>query len=253
MARITGEQQSDTFALPVDAIVLAGGRGARMGGVVKAEIRVGTDRLIDLVLDGAHAAGAHRVIVVGDPQIVDASAVHEHESDREHAPRVLIAREDPPFGGPVAALAAGLPLVTTEWVLLLAVDLPRVAEICSLLARAAAMGMSGPAGQPDPDAYIVRDLFGRMQWLAGLYRADILATALNDSITDAGGNASGLPLRSVVSRIEASEVIDVIGASADIDTEEDLANARAWSQAALRSAPQTSVSLSSATHDWEKR
>lgn len=47
-----------------DAIILAGGRGSRLGGVDKGALPVGGRALLDRVLDAARAA--ERVVVVGD-------------------------------------------------------------------------------------------------------------------------------------------------------------------------------------------
>ncbi|MGZ4513114.1 MAG: NTP transferase domain-containing protein, partial [Mycobacterium sp.] len=65
-------------------------------------------RLLDHVLDVV--AGAGRAVVVGP--------------SRETLREVRWAREQPPGGGPVARLAAGLPLVMAPVVAVLAVDLP---------------------------------------------------------------------------------------------------------------------------------
>ncbi|WGD36568.1 NTP transferase domain-containing protein [Lysinibacter sp. HNR] len=261
-------EEDSTFLRSLDAIVLTGGRGTRLGGVAKAELRVGGARLIDTVLGAAYASGSERLIVVGSRKVAPASL------------SVLHTREDPPFGGPVAALAAGLSLATAEWVLLLAVDLPRAAELCDLLLQGAtarhnatqypastleAATQATPTPTPTldqtppaaaqapslargsinqesptttetaPEAYIVRDAHGMLQWLAGLYRTEPLQLAIEASLADAGGNPSGLPLRSVVSRLRIAEVLDQTGASADIDTEDDLVSARAYTATNPRS------------------
>src|SRR4029079_9730524 len=75
-----------------DAVVLAGGRGRRLGGPSKPEVVVGGRALLDHAL--AAVAAADRVVVVGPSGLA-----------RPGIPRVL---EDPPDGGPVAGLAAGL-------------------------------------------------------------------------------------------------------------------------------------------------
>ncbi|MFF2567556.1 DUF6457 domain-containing protein [Streptomyces sp. NPDC058084] len=75
-----------------DAIVLAGGAARRLGGADKPGVRVGGRPLLDRVLAGCRDAG--RTVVVAEP--------------RATARPVEWAREEPPGGGPVAALAAGL-------------------------------------------------------------------------------------------------------------------------------------------------
>ncbi|MDQ1644151.1 MAG: molybdenum cofactor guanylyltransferase, partial [Cryptosporangiaceae bacterium] len=66
----------DSFA----AIVLAGGRASRLGGVHKPGLRIGGATLLDRVLAAATGAGTR--IVVGPPQQVP--------------PGVVVLREDPP-------------------------------------------------------------------------------------------------------------------------------------------------------------
>ncbi|MFG3347695.1 DUF6457 domain-containing protein [Streptomyces sp. NPDC048018] len=75
-----------------DAIVLAGGAARRLGGADKPGVRVGGRPLLDRVLAGCRDAG--RTVVVAEP--------------RATARPVEWTREEPPGGGPVAALAAGL-------------------------------------------------------------------------------------------------------------------------------------------------
>ena len=88
-----------------DAIVLAGGRGSRLGGVSKPGVTVGGRRLLDIAL--AAVASARQVVVVGDLPVPDG---------------VRLTREDPPFGGPVAGVAAGFEFLPEHapWTLLLA-------------------------------------------------------------------------------------------------------------------------------------
>ncbi|WP_399128711.1 molybdenum cofactor guanylyltransferase [Actinacidiphila sp. ITFR-21] len=75
-----------------DAVVLAGGAARRLGGADKPALPVGGRTLLDRVL--AACAGADRTVVVG-PR-------------RPTARPVRWAGEEPPGGGPLPALAAGL-------------------------------------------------------------------------------------------------------------------------------------------------
>ena len=93
---------------PYTAVVLAGGRAVRLGGRAKPQLEVGGRAMLATVLD-AVADAADR-IVVGPRQPVPDD--------------VLLVREEPPGGGPVAALRTGLAEVSTEVVAVLAGDLP---------------------------------------------------------------------------------------------------------------------------------
>ncbi|MEU4086973.1 NTP transferase domain-containing protein, partial [Streptomyces aureus] len=95
-----------------DAVVLAGGAARRLGGEDKPGVRVGGRTLLDRVL--AACADAGRTVVVAEP--------------RATARSVEWAREDPPGGGPVAALDAGLRRTAAPYVLVLSADLPFLEE-----------------------------------------------------------------------------------------------------------------------------
>jgi molybdopterin-guanine dinucleotide biosynthesis protein A len=94
-----------------DAVVLAGGRAERLGGADKAGLEVAGVSLLERAL--AAVSDALRVVVVGD----------ERPTSRD----VTWVREDPPYGGPVAATYAGLDALPRRTPLLvLAVDMPDV-------------------------------------------------------------------------------------------------------------------------------
>ncbi|WP_031161623.1 molybdenum cofactor guanylyltransferase [Streptosporangium roseum] len=136
-----------------DACILAGGRASRLGGRDKPGLRVAGRPLIESVAAAVPDAG--RLIVVGAP--------------RPGLPRGIFVREDPPGGGPVPALRAGLAEVTAPWVALLAADLPFLtAGHVSALFEAAGAGAGA----------VLVDDDGREQWLAGVWRTAELAEAL---------------------------------------------------------------------------
>jgi molybdopterin-guanine dinucleotide biosynthesis protein A len=138
-----------------DAVVLAGGAARRLGGADKPGALVGGRSLIAWV--AAAAAGAQRLVIVGPA--------------RPELPHALVVREDPPGGGPVPALRAGMAAVRAPWTALLAADLPflRPADLTGLFEAA-----RGHAGA------VLTDTGGRRQWLAGVWHSDTLRTALRD-------------------------------------------------------------------------
>jgi len=151
------------------AIVLAGGRGTRLGGVHKPGLRIGDRTLLDRVLDAVR--GADPVVVVGPPQPVP--------------PGTVLTREDPPGGGPVAALAAGLAALDgpstvadpPSTVAVLAADLP------FLTADVVAGLLDACTG----DGAVLVDDRGRDQYLAGVWRVTALRKALDEFGDPAGG------------------------------------------------------------------
>ncbi|MCW4458696.1 molybdenum cofactor guanylyltransferase [Microbacterium sp. MPKO10] len=257
------------------AIVLAGGRGSRLGGADKASVEIDGRMLLDHVL--AAVEGCAPIIVVGPPhlagpqssQLPRTSPSHA-VSRRETAPQtppsdaapqadragprgsrsqvdpalqpvlspspqrndIVLVREDPPFTGPVAAIAAALAaLADTDpnqaartratakgrtphapssgselsretW--LLACDLPRAADIVAQL--------SMPIPH-DADALALVDGEGKVQWLAGRYRTAALQAAVA-----ALPDTAGASMRQLLASIRLRLVPDETGASVDLDT-----------------------------------
>ncbi|WP_437582609.1 molybdenum cofactor guanylyltransferase [Paramicrobacterium sp. CJ85] len=184
------------------AIVLAGGRGSRLGGVDKASVDIDGRMLLEHVLAAVSAASP--TIVVGPPHL--------------ERPGVTVVREDPPFSGPVAGIAAALSALqqtgeaphddaSETW--LLACDLPRASSIVAQLADAPI-----PA---DRDGIALVDAAGREQWLAGRYRVRALRAAVSalPSVTDAS-------MRRLLSGIRLHLIADRDGASVDLDTWNDI-------------------------------
>lgn len=137
------------------AIVLAGGRSERLGGRHKPALPVDGVPMLHRVL--AAVPDADPRIVVGPPQ--------------EVPPGVLVVREDPPYGGPAAAIAAGLDQLPTggpAYVAVLAADQPYLtAPAVAALRRTLTAADPSYAG-----AAYVDD--GRPQLLCGLWRAAVL-------------------------------------------------------------------------------
>lgn len=203
-----------TGGLAPAAILFAGGRGSRLGGIDKAELRLGGVRLIDRVVAAVRLRGVTRIVVVGPDHAVPAGC--------------LPAREDPPFGGPLAALAAGLVALgdgdgdgtvgTDGTVFLLSCDLEHPEAVVSALAREP---LSAADGTP-VDAVILHDPDGRAQWLAGRVRG----AALRASVA-ALGELANRPLRAAFGALTIRAVPAAAALVADIDTPADLARARA--------------------------
>ncbi|MEU1849390.1 NTP transferase domain-containing protein [Streptomyces sp. NPDC019990] len=185
-----------------DAVVLAGGAARRLGGTDKPGVRVGGRALLDRVLTAC--ARARTTVVVATP--------------RPTARPVTWAREEPPGGGPVAALDAGLRHTTAEHVLLLSADLPFLRErtVDQLL---------GALRAGDADGVLLTDPGGRDQPLVAAYRAARLRATLA-ALAGRHGSLTGLPLRRLVAELRLTRISDPV-ASFDCDTWDDIATARA--------------------------
>jgi molybdopterin-guanine dinucleotide biosynthesis protein A len=176
-------------------VVLAGGRGRRLGGVDKPGLTVGGRTLLDGVL--AACRGAEPMVVVG-PWRPTATAVRWE-------------REEPPHGGPLAALAAGLRAVPPEVgvTALLAADLPNLGPHT--------LGRLRAALRESTDGAVLVDEAGRPQWLCGVWRTVMLRAAL-----DTAGELTDRPLRAVLATLAAVRVAAEGAEAFDVDTTADL-------------------------------
>lgn len=213
MNRLRPLRSADADAPRLDAIVLAGGRASRLGGIDKPALVIRGARLVDHAVDGASAAGADQVILVGP-----------HRTPTTAPVRLVEVREDPPFGGPVAALEAGLAQVTAPLVLLLAADLP-YAELAAstLLASVDELTRVTPAAAAMTDGVVLVDEEGRDQWLAGVY----LVGPLRSAIARLNGRTANASLRLLVQGLRIHRT-KAEGSAVDIDT---YADAESWGAA----------------------
>lgn len=174
---------------PYDVVVLAGGRSRRMRVADKTALTVGGVSLLDRVLSAAEHARS--IAVVGPERPV----MHP----------VVWMRDEPPNGGPAAAVATALDAVTSDIVVLLAGDLPFVtsAHLDRLVAAVAGDG----AVFVDPD--------GVEQWLCSAWRV----AALRAASLGVGGS-----LRHALSSLTHTRLSDQT-ATIDCDTPDDLRRA----------------------------
>jgi molybdopterin-guanine dinucleotide biosynthesis protein A len=175
------------------AVVLTGGTGVRLGGRDKATLELAGRSLLDHALTAV--AAADEVVVVG-PQVpaVDARFV----------------REDPPGGGPLAGVAAGVAALAAghDRVVVLAVDMPGVTA--ATVARLLAASANGDA------AWLV-DGSGRRQ----------LAGAVRPSLVPRPADARGSAMRLLMTAGDTRDVAGLEGEAADVDTWDDLVRLRA--------------------------
>jgi molybdopterin-guanine dinucleotide biosynthesis protein A len=163
------------------AIVLTGGRSRRLGAD-KATAVVAGQRMIDRVLSQLPDVP---VVVVGpDPGV----------------PGVTVTRENPPGGGPAAGIAAGLARVSTEWVAVIATDMPFAVPMLLTLPREADAVVPVADGHPQP--------------LYAWYRASALR-----------GLGPGVSMRRVLEGLNVRYIEVPSQAVADIDTAAELAAA----------------------------
>lgn len=178
-----------------DAVVLAGGAARRLGGVDKPALPVAGIRLLDRVLDAVADAG--QVVVVG-PQ-------------RPVGRPVQWTREQPAGGGPAAALAAGLTLVTAAYVAVLAADL-------ALLDRTTVHTLLGAV---TADGAVLVDDAGAEQLLAGAWRTGSLHAAVARAQP-----VDGVSVRRLLGGLVRAPVVPDRPVWLDCDTPADLRRAQ---------------------------
>lgn len=187
----------------VQAIVLTGGRSSRMGGRHKPGIVIGGQSVIDRTLTALYEALPQaRVIIAGTDEGMSAQY-------RRHC---TVVREDPPFSGPLAGVAAAADALGTSDgpVLLLGGDLPFIsAQTLRRLTRAVADGAAVASCQ---------DATGHLQYLVSGWRACVLRDQLRE-IAD----PDGVPLRALYAGLTPELIECDPDELRDIDTPEDVA------------------------------
>jgi len=205
------------MTMPAAAILLAGGRATRLGGRDKPQLEVGGRTLLQHAL--AAVAGCDPVVVVGDPAPGIAG--------------VRWVREQPRFGGPGAAVVAGMGALADaagrsgdagadagalpEWTVLLACDLPRAGDAVARVLR------DLPLLPADADGVCLADPSSRPQWLTGAYRT----AALRRGASALPGAGAGASMRDLLADLAIAVVAAPADETADVDTWEDLEEARA--------------------------
>ncbi|MEV7660644.1 NTP transferase domain-containing protein [Paenarthrobacter sp. NPDC089316] len=200
-----------------NAVILAGGRATRLGGVPKPTLEYDGGTLLSRALQAAR--GAEAVVVVGPDVYGDALP-----------DAVLMAREEPAFAGPAAAIEAGLAALKAagsrcDWTLVLACDMPKASEGVSRLWEALAVhpAMEGSA----VEGVMAVSADGRKQPLLGVYSTVALEREVELASRGSGvSQGSALTNSSVfklLARLNLLEVDVPAGSTDDVDTWEDAA------------------------------
>ncbi len=186
----------------IDAIVLAGGRSSRLGSVPKAGLVYQEQTLLERTVIAVQQT--RRIAVVGE---VDSSTLPG---------QVLVTREDPPYGGPSAGIAAGAAVLAasdvrpSDYTIVLACDMPQaglaVARLIELLPE-------------NPNGVISLDDEQRLQPLAAVYQTAELAEAI--AAHRRKGTLEGLSVFRLIAGLTLTAVTVPHGSTDDIDTWQD--------------------------------
>ncbi|WP_267208103.1 molybdenum cofactor guanylyltransferase [Corynebacterium sp. Marseille-P8863] len=177
--------------MPLGVIVLAGGRSTRMGAE-KAQVKLDGQRLVDHVIASL-------------PDDADVVVVSPFPLGLRGVSQVA---EDPPFGGPVAGIAAGLGALETDLVGVIAVDAPRSGALLPCLVRTLTDKETDVAAVEAEDSYL--------QPLCAVWHRAALLRALERA------GASGVAAKRLFDAPTQVARVPGDGREQDYDTPEDL-------------------------------
>ena len=175
-----------------NAIIIAGGRATRLGGIDKTALVFNGRSLLQCALDAVRGAGQIAVVGFG-------IALEPAEGLSQTA-------EEPRWGGPAAALTAGmhnLRLSRVEHTVVIAADMPRVAGAVALLLDAI---------DDEHDGIIAVDSTGTRQQLLAVYRTSALRQAV------AASDSTNAAMRSITGALRLRELLVPDELCADVDT-----------------------------------
>jgi molybdopterin-guanine dinucleotide biosynthesis protein A len=176
-------------------VVLTGGKSTRFGSD-KSTIEIDGEPLVIRIL---RTLPAGEVVVVG-PEFV------------QNLRKITFVQESPLGGGPVAAMAAALQLISAPEVFIIATDMPYASEIVKLL-------LARPL---DGDALVPIDAEGERQPLCARYQSSVLRQAIDNL-----GDPTGKSMRSVMAELDIEELLvegSMLSKLIDIDTQADYVN-----------------------------
>ncbi|MDP1719811.1 MAG: molybdenum cofactor guanylyltransferase [Candidatus Nanopelagicaceae bacterium] len=182
----------------LSALILTGGRSSRFGSDKSLAILKGQSLLSHLLTD---LAVNIEVVIVGPT----------FESQLRS---LKFVQEVPAGGGPVAAVNAGLAKIETEFVALIATDMPFAAAVIHDLANSLESSIDG---------LVPLDAEGVPQTLCAIYRTSALRNALAKL-----GDPQGRSMRSLAALLELREIelsATLKSRLLDIDTPEELQQA----------------------------
>lgn len=188
----------------IDALVLAGGRSSRLDSVPKSELVFLGQSLLERALSAV--SGARTVVVIGPqpPMPLPANAI--------------VARENPPFGGPAAAIAAGVDALLasghspSQYAIVLACDMPGIGPAVRTLIHA----LGNIDSAVGADGVIAIDDRHHLQPLAAIYDTVRLGVAIAQHRRV--GSLDGMSAFQLIRELRLTEVMIPAHTTDDIDT-----------------------------------
>lgn len=227
-----------------DAIIVAGGRGSRLGGRDKPLLAHGGSTLLEHALRAA--SSANRIAVVGPTELNP--VISDYAQGAAAGQILTLTREYPAFAGPAAAVAAGLhslgegtagevpaPVEQAPLTLILAADLIDPGPVVEGIVAHAGDQAVGPVaptpategieaqglGQVDfGRAWVPVDAGGRLQPLSCVVETGALVQAVESATSQGQGLANSSMMR-LLAKVQIVRVsLDGVDYT-DVDTWED--------------------------------
>lgn len=199
-------------------VVLAGGKGERLGGVLKAGLKYQGISLLQYLLQSVSSELSGSVAQAPTVVVGDSVRLQPLVEAMPSACAIHWVSESPPFSGPVAGLQAAVQVLDSEWTLLLACYMPGASQ------GVHALRLAWERQEFGTDGAILVDSAGFRQPLLGCYRTEALRLALL-SFNAQTSTGKGPSLRKVIARLNLAEVLAPAGSVADID---DWVDAQVW-------------------------
>ena len=192
---------------PVTAIVLAGGRGSRLGGVDKALLEIGGRRTIDRVLGALEGLASEVVAVVNEDRLADVAGIRRIADPEPHA-------------GVLPALRAALDAAREPLCLLVACDMPFLQP--ALLRRLVELANGFDV--------VIPHVEGQPQPMHAVYRRNACRAAIEDSLAQGRRRMIAFLDAVRVRTVPEDEIRSVdpeLRSFFNVNTPEDLERARA--------------------------
>ena len=171
----------------IEGYVLAGGRSSRMG-TPKAKIEIGGRTYLELAENALRDFGCVTVTVVGGSVL------------ENFIPWLPDVELDPPVSGSIVGLYTALSAANTDWIAILAVDLPLVND--TFLKRL------WDHRDADTDAVVPVQPDGRLQPLCGFYKVGPTLEAVRASIVNGKFSLHGILDRLTVRQVNYTDYAD---------------------------------------------
>lgn len=211
----------ETFGFPYDALVLAGGRGTRLGGIEKGTLELAGKSLLAVSLEAV--SRGREVVVLGRHEDLAARRMDRSVRPAPAPRRFVSLPDDATFPGPAHAIFRALQYLQNTgtpapFTVVVACDMPAVAQGLQRLTVAASRLERTGGGR---EGVIGVDSSGQEQLLLGVYRHRALYDSLAKLEVERGTLVNA-PLRPAIGSLDLVRV-DIGRLSQDIDTPVDAA------------------------------